>query len=161
MGNEEKGNWVMGFCFDETWPNCDNVVALIRKNKPEWQKGKLNGIGGSIKPGETAMTAMIREWYEGTGIDLPPNCWQPTITLTYPMGRVQCFRAFTNLRERWPYGLGTTGNIITDEGVVSMWACGIVVNAANARGAIPNLAWHIPLHKDREMFNVGHIEGRR
>ena len=33
--------YVAGFMFSED----RRLVALIRKSKPEWQKGKLNGIG--------------------------------------------------------------------------------------------------------------------
>lgn len=43
-------------------------VVLLRKAKPEWQKGKLNLPGGELKPGETSLGACIREFYEETGI---------------------------------------------------------------------------------------------
>jgi 8-oxo-dGTP diphosphatase len=56
--------YVVGFLFD---PKLYNVV-LIKKNKPEWQKGKLNGVGGKIEAGETCLEAMIREFYEETGL---------------------------------------------------------------------------------------------
>ena len=53
---------VVGFPFYDF-----DFVYLIRKNKPEWQAGKLNGIGGHIEEGETALDAMIRECFEETG----------------------------------------------------------------------------------------------
>jgi 8-oxo-dGTP diphosphatase len=28
-------------------------VLLIRKRRPAWQAGRLNGVGGKIEPGET------------------------------------------------------------------------------------------------------------
>jgi hypothetical protein len=37
--------YVCGFMF----ANDFTEVALIRKNKPEWQRGKLNGIGGKVE----------------------------------------------------------------------------------------------------------------
>ncbi len=55
-----KTYYVAGFMFDPTM----NYVALIRKNKPEWQKGLLNGIGGKIEDGESPNSAMIREFGE-------------------------------------------------------------------------------------------------
>ena len=59
-----NSNYVLGFAFNEE----ETHIALIRKNKPEWQKGKLNGIGGKIESEEIAYDAMIREFAEETGI---------------------------------------------------------------------------------------------
>lgn len=55
--------YVAGFMFSRDRAE----VALIRKNKPAWQKGLLNGIGGKIEDGESARQAMIREFWEETG----------------------------------------------------------------------------------------------
>ena len=41
-----------------------NNVVLIRKNKPSWQSGKLNGVGGHIEEKETPEMAMGREFLE-------------------------------------------------------------------------------------------------
>lgn len=46
------------------------TVILIQKNRPDFQKGKLNGIGGSIEKGETPLQAMIRECKEETNIEV-------------------------------------------------------------------------------------------
>lgn len=46
-------------------------VALIRKAKPAWQRGKLNGIGGKVEPGETPHDAMVREFEEEAGVRVP------------------------------------------------------------------------------------------
>ena len=58
--------YVAGFLFDSALAE----VALIRKNKPAWQSGLLNGIGGKIETGETALDAMLREFNEETGADV-------------------------------------------------------------------------------------------
>lgn len=55
--------YVVGFLIDTNW----NVV-LIRKNRPTWQKNKLNGPGGKIEDGETPEQAMKREFTEEAGI---------------------------------------------------------------------------------------------
>lgn len=55
---------VVGFLFDPGFFR----VALIRKNKPDWQKGKANGIGGKIEAGETPLVAMAREFEEEAGL---------------------------------------------------------------------------------------------
>lgn len=55
--------YCLGFAFDKTLMS----VALIKKNRPEWQAGKLNGIGGHVEPGEAPLEAMRREYKEETG----------------------------------------------------------------------------------------------
>lgn len=55
--------YVLGFAFDDL-----GRVALIRKNKPEWQRGLLNGIGGKVESTESIAIAMKREFYEEAGV---------------------------------------------------------------------------------------------
>lgn len=57
-------SYVIGFLFDG-----QGYVALIRKNRPAWQRGRLNGIGGHIEQGETPEHAMTREFLEEAGCD--------------------------------------------------------------------------------------------
>ena len=57
---------VVGFLFR----NDFKEVALIQKQKPDWQKGKLNGIGGKIEPGEKPIQAMRREFKEEAGAEI-------------------------------------------------------------------------------------------
>lgn len=56
--------YVVGLAFS---PGLDYMVAM-RKRRPEWQAGLINGPGGEIKPGETPHQAMVREWSEETSI---------------------------------------------------------------------------------------------
>jgi len=69
-------NYVLGFMFDSYYRR----VLLIAKNHPEWQKGRLNGIGGKIEDNESPMHAMEREFREETkGIFDSPDrihAWQ-------------------------------------------------------------------------------------
>jgi len=39
-------------------------ILLVQKNRPTWQAGKWNGIGGKIEDGETSAQAMKREFME-------------------------------------------------------------------------------------------------
>ena len=40
-----------------------NTVVLINKTKPDWQAGKLNGVGGKIEEGESPLNAKTyRDW---------------------------------------------------------------------------------------------------
>lgn len=57
-----KHRYVLGLLFSED----ASRVLLVWKNRPAWQNGKLNGIGGKIEPGETPLQAMDREFVEET-----------------------------------------------------------------------------------------------
>ena len=61
--NYYKG-YALGFLFSEDLKH----VILIRKNRPSYLEGKLNGVGGKIEPGESHKSAMIREFKEETGV---------------------------------------------------------------------------------------------
>jgi 8-oxo-dGTP pyrophosphatase MutT (NUDIX family) len=50
-------------------PTSDLEVLLVLKDKPEWQKGKLNLLGGKIEPGEIPEEAAKRELMEESGLD--------------------------------------------------------------------------------------------
>jgi 8-oxo-dGTP pyrophosphatase MutT (NUDIX family) len=52
--------YVVGFLFSQDF----REVTLIRKQKPTWLAGLLNGIGGKIEPGESSEQAMKREFFE-------------------------------------------------------------------------------------------------
>jgi 8-oxo-dGTP diphosphatase len=64
-------DYCLGFLFDEY---LDNVV-LIKKERPDWQKGKLNGVGGKIEEGEIPAVAMSREFKEETGVVISVENW--------------------------------------------------------------------------------------
>ncbi len=79
--------YVLGFAFEGP------RVALIRKNRPGWQAGKLNGIGGHIEPEDFSPGhAMVREFREETGLDWPR--WQEFVVMSGPSWVVHCFRSF-------------------------------------------------------------------
>ncbi|AXH16379.1 hypothetical protein CP985_03265 [Malaciobacter mytili LMG 24559] len=54
--------YVVGFIND------GRNVLLIKKNRPEWQNGKFNGVGGRVKENESPINAMKREAKEETGL---------------------------------------------------------------------------------------------
>lgn len=69
--------YVAGLMF-----NSDRTkVALIRKTRPDWQKGFLNGIGGKIDGEEHSFDAMTREFEEETGYKTYWYDWWPLVTL--------------------------------------------------------------------------------
>ena len=65
-------NFVLGFAFNKDF----REVLLILKNKPEWQKGLYNGIGGKIEDFESPEEAMVREFREESNIDTKVENWK-------------------------------------------------------------------------------------
>lgn len=79
-------NYVLGFAFDDV-----GRVALICKNKPKWQQGLWNGIGGKIECNESTDKAMTREFHEETGVYIPPEYWRPIGLMHLPNANVCVF----------------------------------------------------------------------
>ena len=81
-------HYVLGFAFSK---EC-NSVLLIKKQKPDWQKGKLNGIGGKIEKDELPIEAMVREFYEETGLVIPESDWREFAIMQGPGWSCNCFK---------------------------------------------------------------------
>ena len=61
--------YTLGFIFT---PALDHVL-LVHKISPEWQAGKINGIGGKIEEGEDSLACIVREVQEETGLVTNPD----------------------------------------------------------------------------------------
>ncbi len=70
--------YTLGFIFD---PKLQRVV-LMEKQKPAWQKGKLNGVGGKVEEGEANITCMVRESREECGIHSDEGEWMQIAVLS-------------------------------------------------------------------------------
>jgi 8-oxo-dGTP pyrophosphatase MutT (NUDIX family) len=80
-------HYVLGFAFSHAFNQYEKRLVLIRKNRPEWQAGKMNGIGGKIEEEDfkwnfnheaTPMVvkyAMTREFKEETGVESTSDQW--------------------------------------------------------------------------------------
>jgi len=64
-------NYTLGFIFT---PGLDWVL-LVHKINPEWQAGKINGIGGKIEDGEESLACMVREVREESGLGTDADKW--------------------------------------------------------------------------------------
>ena len=121
--------YVAGFLFES------DKVALVVKNRPKWQAGRMNGIGGHIEEGETPAEAMVREFVEETGYPDPID-WTPFAVLSGDNFAVHFFYAWGDLSKV---------QTMTDEEIVT-----VPVENINHRNAIPNLQWLIPMAKSME-----------
>lgn len=67
----QKTLYSLAFIFTPSFQK----VLLVTKNRPNWQKGKLNGIGGHIEKNESAIQAVTREVFEETNLRIPQHEW--------------------------------------------------------------------------------------
>jgi 8-oxo-dGTP diphosphatase len=124
-------NYVLGFGF------YIHEVLLIKKNKPDWQKDRLNGLGGKIEDSDAnTVTAMAREFYEEAGVYISPDQWEFVCRLTGIGWDVDVFQCSLEAQHRLQV------HQTTDEELV--WA-DIRKLPANV---IPNLRWLIPMCLD-------------
>ena len=122
--------YVLGFLIDNDREN----VVLIKKSKPDWQKGKLNGVGGKIKKHETPSNAMVREFKEETGLEI--TNWKVFCILIKENDyEVYCYKAFA------PIDILDKTKTMTDEVIYLVQiAEGLYNNLC-----ITNLRWLLPL----------------
>lgn len=121
--------YVLGFMFDE----LKNKVLLIKKDRPQWQAGLYNGIGGKIET-ETPISAMVREFKEETGIDTTETDWRFFTCIDGGEFELNVFYSFSNQ-------IYFAKTIETEE-VKTFLVDSLPSNI------IPNLKWMIPLILD-------------
>lgn len=136
--------WVVGFLID---PEREHVM-LIRKNRPPWMAGMLNGIGGKVEPGEHPDVAMAREFREETGLTIIG--WDSYVRMTAvttedrsgvitpDRGVIHFYRAFGDLGPLPPVS-------ITDEHVEVHRIRTLSAPGEGLKNVVPNLLWLIPL----------------
>lgn len=135
-----RKKYVAGFLFSKDGQH----LALVEKQKPDWQKGKLNAIGGKVEDGEDPLTAMQREFREEAGLDI--STWTPFCVLVgndelyYDKGgdfEVHFFSCFSD----------EVHNVKTmEQEQVTCVSASIAPSIVNI---VPNLKWLIPLALER------------
>lgn len=130
--------YCVGFAFN----NARDSVLLIEKQRPPWQKGQFNGIGGHVEDSESPEEAMAREFEEETGQRIED--WEHTIILYGTDWSVHFFLAFIDNGV-----MNSACGGPTDENVVRIDCDELPKNI------IPNLRWLVPLHRGNETFDRG------
>ncbi len=125
---QKQNEYVVGFLFDEK----KEKVALVLKNRPEFQKGKWNGIGGKREAGEYYEMAMVREFEEEAGVCVVG--WREFCVLQGDDCEIRCFTMSEDAELK----------TITDEEVAWHFLNDLPENL------MPNLRWLIPLALDQE-----------
>ena len=134
---DNKKQYVLGFMFNKD----KSKVALIKKNRPDWQYGLYNGIGGKIFNGEsdgyeTAEQAMYREFKEETGFTSSEPIWKFYAKMFNDDFQVDVFTSIGNLSKL---------KTMTDEKVVIFKVKDI---SKNRKKFISNLSWLIEMAID-------------
>jgi len=127
--------YVNGFLFS---PDRYHV-ALVLKNKPPWQAGHFNAIGGKKKPGETWLEAMAREFDEETGVHI--KSWEHTLTLRGSEWELRFYRAFFPLVHAVQTMESETILVVPVDRIGHL-------GYVHGLHIIPNLAWALPLSLD-------------
>jgi 8-oxo-dGTP pyrophosphatase MutT (NUDIX family) len=132
--------YVVGFAFcDEFMHHMptfkDRHVLLIRKNKPTWQVGLLNGLGGHVEDGESPAAAMRREFREEAGHDF--TAWENFATMSGPSFRITFFRLWLDFETAFQ----VPGTFETNEGKVKWYPTRLL----HEQETIPNVQFLVPL----------------
>jgi len=126
--------YVLGFAFDR----LAGEVCLIHKLRPEWQCGKLNGVGGSLNIMERSLPAMRREFREETGVDIEESRWRIFGVLdTLRPGEARIWLYTTDLKPgEWP-------EMCEDEEVIMLPLAHL--HDLDPADIHDNLSWMIPM----------------
>ena len=134
--------YVAGFMFNKE----KTKVALIRKIRPEWQNGFLNGIGGKVEPGECSIDAMCREFEEETSLKTFYYDWKKLIELH-------------GNKDEWCVTFYFSDTLLDDfEKLVSVTDEKIeIIDVSNIDNEkiIPNLSWLIKMCFDEQIHGGG------
>lgn len=143
-----KLNYVVGFAFNKE----KNKVLLIKKIKPAWQNGLLNGIGGKIENYDiTPYHSMTREFLEESNIKTSEEEWYYFSKLDSDDFELNCFVGF------FDDDLLNSFESITDEQVTLVSVQELFDNQFN--GCISNLKWLISICLDNDLYRI-FIEGK-
>jgi 8-oxo-dGTP diphosphatase len=136
-----KQHYVVGFAFNPE----KNKVLLIKKNRPNWQAGKFNGIGGKIESFDSSpFIAMSREFKEETGLEISPKEWDLFNIIESPDFKLFVFHTTSTTLDDF--------QSITDEIVHYVEVSDLFNNQFSE--CISNLSWLISMCLDRDIDRI-------
>lgn len=132
--------YVVGLMFNKLMSD----VVLIRKQKPAWQVGMLNGVGGKVNEGEHEREAMIREFEEETGVHYED--WKKFAVVTDKETFRVAFYAASDY-ESFKNVHTTEAETIVKSNIRGCGDIGFCIDGS----AVYNLNWLIPLALDEKI----------
>lgn len=130
-------DYTLGFLFQYDYRKELYFTWLIKKTRPDWQKGKYNGIGGKVEKDESFIDTMVREFREETSCTIED--WKRFCVLTDNKSfNVHCYSSFIPK--------SSTIKTTTDEEIKMFYINDLPLNI------IPNVRWLIPMALS---FNLG------
>jgi 8-oxo-dGTP diphosphatase len=122
--------YVVGLMFS---PEGERVL-MVRKKRPFWQNGFLNGPGGKVEASESAADAMVREFREETGLITYITNWLHCVQLHGKDYVIDFFRA--------------TGPIIQARSMTDEPVEVVSLVELSSYALVPNLRWIVPFCRD-------------
>lgn len=129
--SQEKIRATLLFVFNQDL----SKVLLLKKKRPAFHEGKINGLGGKNDPHESDYDCASRELFEESGLTIKPDTWQYYAHLHWTHWIVPVLAARYEGKESDARSL--------EEGEVDWYDVDCLPETC-----IPNLTWLIPMGKD-------------
>ena len=129
---KKENKFTLGFIFDTSLQN----VLLIHKERPTWQKGKVNGIGGKYEKEEDSVCCISREVQEETTLTIAPDKWTHVGVIKQGIGDVDVLTTM--------YSGDAKDAKSTDEEIVRWYGLNQL-----PENIVNNLEWLILLARDK------------
>lgn len=122
----------LGFIFTPDF----SKVLLVEKQRPDWQKGRFNGVGGKIEPGEESLDCIVREVREETGLKTNKGNWTH-------IGEIKSSSVLVDIYTILYHGNLADAVTATDE-IIGWHSAGNLPEKV-----LPNIHWLVPLAIDK------------
>ena len=125
-----KTKYTVGLAFSDSSPKH---VLLLKKNRPVWQVGFLNGPGGKVDSNETLRECLVREFEEEVGIATSMSAWDRKVVLTDISRNTEISFFSIKLEDFWNFQMKT------DEKPIP-----VQVDRLSLSNALPSIKWIVP-----------------